>query len=179
MQGLSRAGTQTSNTIIANPPSSAYNPPKTLHFPAGGNGFAHFWVWWNGGNIAKRGAQTSSYLGLNALYYPGTVGTWTSITPISPWLNFNDASGTYPMLACTKSADDVVTLRGLIKSGSVTGGTVMAKLPAACPAPDKQTVFATPSNELMGRFDVMANGDIVLRVGDNTWMALNASYVVN
>ncbi|HSW92206.1 MAG TPA: fibronectin type III domain-containing protein, partial [Candidatus Saccharimonadales bacterium] len=177
MQGLAKAGNNATNTTIATQ-TSAYYPVKPLHFPAGASGFGEFWVW-SDGDIVKRGTQTSSYLGLNALYYPTTVGTWTTITPNSPWVNYNIASGTYPVLACTKASDDVVTIRGLIKGGSVTGGTVMATLPAACPAPDKQTAMVAASYDDTGRVDIMPNGDLTLRLGNTNWFALNMSYVAN
>ena len=177
LQGLARAGNNTSNTTIATPPSTAYNPTKSLHFPAGANGFGEFWVW-SDGDIVKRGPQTSSYLGLNTIYYPSTLGTWTSITPISPWVNYNDAAGSYPQLACTKASDGVVTIRGLIKSGGVTNVTA-AKLPAACTPPDKQTAMVAASYDDVGRVDIMSNGDLIIRDGATNWFALNMSYVAD
>ena len=176
LQGLARAGNNTSNTTIATPPSTAYNPTKSLHFPAGANGFGLFWVW-SDGDIVKRGAQTSSYLGLNTIYYPGSLGTWTSITPLSPWVNYSDAAGSYPQLSCTKASDGVVTIRGLIKNGSVTSGTVLATLPAACTAPSKQTAMVAASYDDVGRVDIMPNGQLILRLGTTNWFALNMSYV--
>lgn len=177
LQGLARAGNNTSNMTIAKPPSSAYYPPKSLHFPAGANGFGEFWVWTDG-DIVKRGAQTSSYLGLNTIYYPTTLGTWTSITPISPWANYNDATGSYPMLACTKASDGVVTIRGLIKNGGVTNITA-AKLPSGCTWPAKQTAMIAASYDDVGRVDIMSNGDLIIRAGTTNWFALNMSYVAD
>ena len=177
LQGLAKAGNNTSNMTIAKPPSSAYYPPKSLHFPAGASGFGLFWVWTDG-DIVKRGAQTSSYLGLNTIYYPTTLGTWTSITPISPWVNYNDATGSYPMLACTKASDGVVTIRGLIKNGGVTNITA-AKLPSTCTWPSKQTAMVAASYDDVGRVDIMPTGDLIIRAGLTNWFALNMSYVAD
>jgi hypothetical protein len=191
MQGLARAGTNTSNTTIFTSPSSAYYPNITassgsLHFPAGGNGYAEFWVWYDG-DVVKRGPQTSSYLGLQALYYPGTSGSWTSI-PFAPstttnpvWVNY---AGSYPNLACTKGSDDVVTIRGLVKSGSTTSSAIIGTLPAACPAPATadgmpRMVMMAPSNDDVGRVDILADGTIRFLAGSNAWLAINMSYLSN
>lgn len=180
LQGLAKAGTTTVNTtmIAMQELGAAYVPPKSLHFPAGGNGMSLFWIWLDG-DLAKRGTQTSSYMGLQALYYPGSTGTWTNVTPTSPWVNYGAASGNYPILQCTKGSDNVVTIRGLIKGGSVTGGTVAATLPAACPGPPVQTVMTTSSYDDIGRVDIMPNRQIIIRNADTNWLALNLSYIVD
>lgn len=180
IQGLAKAGTTTVNTtmIALQELSTSYIPPKSLHFPAGGSGMSLFWIW-SDGDLAKRGAQTSSYMGLQALYYPGSTGTWSTITPVSPWVNYSIPSGSYPILQCTKGSDNVVTIRGLIKSGSVTSGTLLATLPPACPAPDVQSVMTTTSYDDIGRVDIMPNGQLLLRLGNTNWFALNLSYIVD
>ncbi|HJP80969.1 MAG TPA: hypothetical protein VJ841_01060 [Candidatus Saccharimonadales bacterium] len=193
MQGLARAGTNTSNTTIFTLPSSAYYPNITassgsLHFPAGGNGYAEFWVWYDG-DVVKRGPQTSSYLGLQALFYPGTSGSWTPIpfasstttSPNPPWVNY---AGSYPTLACTKGSDDVVTIRGLIKSGTPTTSVEAATLPSACPAPATadgmpRLVMMAASNDDVGRIDITSAGKIYVVAGSTNWIAVNMSYLSN
>lgn len=175
LQGLARAGTTTINTTMLRTTdvSTAYKPPTTLHFAAGGNGFSLFWIWYNAGEITKRGAQTSSYMGLQALWYPGTTGTWSTPTLQNSWVNYGT---NYPTLQYTKASDGVVTVRGLVKSGTATSGTVIANLPAGY-RPSAATIFTNTSNEDYGRVDVNANGDIVFRTGSNAWYALNFSFI--
>lgn len=179
IQGLTRAGTTTNNTtmISLQEMSSSFIPAKALHFPAGGSGMSLFWVWFDG-DLAKRGTQTSSYMGLQALYYPGTVGTWSTPTFVAAnnWANY---AGNYPLLQCTKASDSVVTIRGLVRNGITTSGTVIATLPAACTPPDKQLITMITSNEDVGRIDIMPDGKLTLRLGNATWVALNLSYIAD
>lgn len=177
MQGLSRAGTLTNNTVMnqMSDIDSSYYPPTALHFPAGGSGFSEFWVWYTTGQVAKRGAQTSSYMGLQALYYPGTTGSWSSPTLQNGWVNYG---GSYPTLQYTRDSDKVVTVRGLVKSGTTTGGTVIANLPLGY-RPPGQELFTVASNDDFGRVDVTTSGNIIVQSVDNTWVALNFSFVIN
>jgi hypothetical protein len=173
IQGLAKAGTQTVNTTITTLPNANQRPPKTLHFPAGGSADSNWWVWYNGGEIVKRGAQTSSYLGLQAIYYPGATGTWNTLTPGSSWLN---VGGNYPDLQYTKASDGVVTLRGFIKSGTTTLNTVIATLPVGY-RPSGRGVFAVTTNEAFGRVDVDATGAIIVQSVSNVGLALNLSFI--
>jgi Tfp pilus assembly protein PilE len=175
LQGLARAGTQTSNTAIAYPSgdTTPYRPPKTLHLPAGANGFGFFWIWYSDSEITKRGNQTSSYLGLQALWYPGTVGSWSTPTFQNGWSNYG---GNYPTLQYTKASDGVVTIRGLVKGGTATSGTVIANLPSGYRPPATE-LLATSSNNDLGRVDVTAAGNILFRNGTNSWFAINVSYI--
>jgi Tfp pilus assembly protein PilE len=177
LQGLAKAGTTTSNTTInqLSDINSTYYPPTSLHFPAGGSGFSEFWVWYTSGQVVKRGAQTSSYMGLQALFYPGTAGTWSTATLQNSWANYG---GTYPTLQYTRDSDKVVTIRGLVKSGTATGGTVITNLPLGYRPPGQQ-LMTVASNDDIGRVDVTTSGNIIVQNVDNTWVALNFSYVVN
>ena len=181
LQGLAKAGTTTVNTtmLAMQELSTSYIPPKSLHFPAGGSGMSLFWIWLDG-DLAKRGEQTSSYMGLQALYYPTTTGTWTNVTPTNvtgnTWENYG---GNYPTLQCTKASDSVVTIRGLIRYGNVTSGTQVAVLPANCTPPDKQLIMTTTSYDDLGRVDIMPDGRILVRKGLTNWLALNMSYIAD
>lgn len=176
IQGLARAGTTTSNTIMfaAGGGGVAYRPARTLHFPAGGNGFSLWWVWNTSAEVVKRGAQTSSYMGLQTLYYPGTTGAWSGLTPGNGWANYGGT--TYPALEYTKSADGVVTMRGLVQNGAAN--TVIATLPVGY-RPSARQIFTVPSNELYARVDILANGQISFQTGSSSWVALNLSFVVD
>jgi len=178
IQGLAKAGTTTINTTInqLSDINSSYYPPTSLHFPAGGSGFSLFWVWYTSGQVVKRGAQTSSYMGLQALYYPTTTGTWSSPTFQNSWVNYGGT--TYPLLQYTKDSDKVVTVRGLVKNGVTTTNTIIANLPLGY-RPIASQVFTVASNEDFGRVDITSSGNIIVQSVDNTWVALNLSFIVN
>lgn len=175
MQGLIRAGTQTNNTPIAylNP---AFFPPKSLHFPAGSSSVSLFWLWYADGEVTKRGTQTSTYLGMQALWYPGSTGSWTTIEPDGTWAQY---AGNYPNFQYTKASDGVVTLRGLIKSGPIAATTKLGNLPAGY-RPEAVEVMTTLANEDYARIDIEPDGDLIIRsVSNNTWLALNYSFVAD
>jgi type II secretory pathway pseudopilin PulG len=176
MQGLAKAGTTTANTDInkLGDVSSTYTPPASLILPAGGSGFSEFQVVGSTtGNVQKIGAQTSSYMGLQALFYPGTTGSWTTPTPVSPWVNYG---GGWPTLQYTKASDGVVTVRGLVKSGAT--GAAIITLPAGYLPPARE-LLTVASADLFGRVDILTTGDIILQSGSNTWVELNFSFIPN
>jgi hypothetical protein len=113
-------------------------------------------------------------MGLQTIYYPGTLGTWTPLSLQHGWLNFGTP---YSDLQYTKASDKIVTIRGVVKSGTTLADTVIATLPSGnCPI--TRQVFSVPSNDVYGRVDV-DGCDIKLRSGSNTWLAINISFVVN
>jgi hypothetical protein len=73
--------------------------------------------------------------------------------------------------AFTKTASGIVKLRGLLKSGTTTQGTVLFNLPPGY-RPAKVAMFAARHNTGTGRIDVRTNGDVVYFVGDAGWTSL-------
>jgi hypothetical protein len=176
MQGLAKAGTTTANTNInkLGDVSSTYTPPASLIIPAGGSGWSEFQVVGSTtGEVQKVGAQTSAYMGLQALLYPGATGSWSSPSFQNSWVNYG---GGWPTLQYTKASDGVVTIRGLVKSGTI--GAVIATLPAGY-LPPGQELLAVSSSDLFGRIDIGTNGNIVSQAGSNNWVELNFSYIAN
>lgn len=177
MQGLAKAGTTTLGTVInkLSDVSSSYYPTTQMIFPAGGNGMSQFRVY-TSGDVVKHGTQTSSYMGLQALYYPTTTGTWTSLPFSNSWQNYGSG---FPTLQYTKDSDNVVTIRGLVKSGSVTGGvTIAGPLPAGY-RPPGQALMAVASNDVFGRVDVTTAGNIIVQLVSNAWVDLDFSYIAD
>lgn len=173
LQGTVRAGTQTSNTAIARTSdiSSAYLPPKSLHFPAGSQGTSVFWIWYADGEVTKRGPQSSDYLGIQALWYPSGKGSWQTATLQGAWVNYG---GNYPILQYTKAADGVVTLRGLVQNGSTD--SVIATLPAGY-RPAETALMTSVCSDAYCRYDIQEDGDIVFRSGSTGWVAINQSFI--
>jgi hypothetical protein len=82
-------------------------------------------------------------------------------------------------LQYTKDTDDVVTVRGLVKSGSVTGGVAIAgPLPVGY-RPPGQALMAVVSNDVFGRVDVTTAGNIIVQSVSNAWVELNFSYIAD
>lgn len=75
-----------------------------------------------------------------------------------------------------KTDNGLVSLRGVIASGTVTSGTVLFTLPAEY-RPENANMFVTVSNagasDIIGRVDVMPNGDVVIQDGGNTFLSLD------
>lgn len=176
VQGLAKAGTTTSGTVINqySDVSSSYYPANSMIFPAGGAGFSEFRVQTSGAQV-KWGTQTSSYMGLQALFHPGSTGTWSSPSLQNSWVNYGTG---FPTLQYTKDSDGVVTVRGLVKNGTTTTGTIIANLPTGYRPPGRE-LFVTTSNDAFGRVDIDASGNIMFESGTGGWVSLNFSFVAN
>ena len=102
-----------------------------------------------------------------AMYYAGAAGSWTSLTYSNSWVNFGS---TYSNGKYVKATDGIVTLKGLVKSG--TTGT-MSTLPAGS-RPKTRLVFHTIANDQFARIDIDASGNIiVVTLSSNTWLTLD------
>ena len=179
IQGLAKAGTAGAVINQLSDVSSTYYPATYHMFPAGANGWADYQIS-TGGSVQERGSPSTTYMGLQALYYPGSVGTWTSPTLQNGWVNYGSG---WTNLQYTKAADGVVTVRGLVKSGTTTGGTTIATLPSGY-LPPAQELFATTSTtssaDVFGRVDVTTGGNIIFQSGgSNLWFAVYFSYIPN
>lgn len=173
VQGLAKAGTVGAVINQMGDVSSTYYPPGHLMFPAGANGWADFQIN-TAGALQERGSPSTTYLGLQALYYPGSAGTWSSPTLQNGWVNYGSGWAT---LQYTKASDGVVTVRGLIKSGTTTGGTVIANLPAGY-RPPGQELFATIANaDIFARVDVTTSGNIIIQSGTNGYFGVYFSFL--
>lgn len=170
-------GTTTSNTVIADLPS-ALQPGKYYHFMGGApsNQYVHYAID-SPGSIVARGFS-SSWQAFANIIYPSSFTGWTywpegggSGQLQSGWLNY---SSTYPYASYTKAADGIVSLRGLIKSGSISSGSVIANLPAGY-RPAERQIFDVVNNGGFARVDVLPTGDITINTGvtSNGWLGLN------
>lgn len=171
VNGLIRNGTATSNAIIANLPAG-YNPPQYAIFPGADTGttFSAFGV--NGTTVVARGLYTS-YISTQAMYYPSSYNGWSYFSGASTspynlsngWTWYNSPG--YGIPQYTKQ-DGIVTVKGLIKNGTNTNGTVIANLPVGY-RPIKKMIFpalgAASGNGGHTRLDVATNGNITIEGG--------------
>lgn len=157
---------------IANVPTSSpdltVSPKLIIPFRAGCNGYV-------GVNIdtalTTRGQCMGSAVFAQTMYYPNAAApSWTTMTLKNSWVVFNATSNATPQY--TKASDNVVTLKGLIKSGSTTNGVVLFTLPAGY-RPAATLTFASMCNDLPCRIDIQADGDVLGRGVDAGWTTLS------
>ena len=125
--------------------------------------------------------STTSWNSINSIFYRNDLDpTWYNLTFANSWVNF---AGGYSNASCSVSTDGVVTLRGLIKSGTATSATTVANLPASCPKPAKRSVFLAASiksaggdaNQVAARVDVLPSGAVMFYHdgnASNRWLSL-------
>jgi hypothetical protein len=97
-----------------------------------------------------------------------TTTAWAAPTLLNSWANFGSGHAE----AAYRIIDGIVYLRGTISGGTATAGTVLFTLPTGF-RPASRLLFATISSTALGRVDVLANGDVEIRLGSSTFLVLN------
>lgn len=95
--------------------------------------------------------------------------TWADLVLENSWVEF---SSSYFLPQFTKTNNGFVVLRGRIKSGTTTGGTVMFNLPAGF-RPELIVTIDTVSNNAIATFHIEPNGDATIQTGSNASFALD------
>lgn len=171
LQGLATGGTMTNDTIIARLPSNLL-PSLYMHIPAANNNYSLIGISPTLGAItAKSGLTSNGYLATQAIYYPASVGTWTNIPLSNGWATYD--ANTFSTPQCIKASDGLVSLKGLIRSGTATAGTVIGTLPVNCRPNTARGLFGVASNAAYGRLDVYPTGELVINAGSNAWFSLD------
>lgn len=83
------------------------------------------------------------------------------------WVNFGS---TFRDAGYWRDAAGVVHILGTVKSGTID--TVMFTLPAGF-RPSETLLFSVPSNAAFGYVEVQGDGDVICKVGDNTFVGLD------
>ncbi|NCQ53944.1 hypothetical protein COV88_02685 [Candidatus Saccharibacteria bacterium CG11_big_fil_rev_8_21_14_0_20_41_19] len=165
-KGLVKSGVVTDSTVIATLPDGAY-PSEYHHVPehnTGGSGFIGIYT---NGIQAKGGGN--GYLSLQSIFYPASFTNWTNMSLQNSWVYYGTP---YSYPSYTKSSDGIVTLHGLIKSGTMTSGLVIANLPVGY-RPARTVLSSCVSVGAASRVDISAAGDIIYRSGSNGWYSLD------
>lgn len=168
-QGLVKNGTYTNPTTIAALPTDR-RPAGYTHIPAASAANFNYTAF--ASSIQAKGINGSqTYYSLQGMYYPSSFSGWTNLTMQNGWVSF-DAGG-HPTPQYTKSNDKVVTLKGMIKSGTNTPGTIITNLPVGF-RPKERICIATAGNAAHARVDVLPNGDVIIvhTVG-SSWLSLD------
>ena len=91
-------------------------------------------------------------------------------TLLNNWVNYGDGFATS---GYWKDSDNQVHLRGLIKSGTVSDGTVIFTLPQGFRPLQKEIFIVFISGGGFGRVDVNDNGNVVAKVVNATYTSLS------
>jgi hypothetical protein len=169
LKGLLGGGTSASLPFINLPP--AIKPGQDMYLPAeSGNAF---------GDMAISSVNSwivpphfsSSWISMQAMYYPASYAGWSNLTLQGGWSFYG---GVYTTPQYTKSTDGMIVVKGFIKGGTITAGTVVATLPVGY-RPLQTIMISDVAWDYYARWDIQPNGNIVAQyIGNNGWASMNA-----
>lgn len=168
IQGLARYGSTTAYSDAFTLPSG-YAPGNQDVYPANSPAVGSMYLK-TGGTIGYRGTGGNGYWSLQAMYYPGASGSWSTPALQNGWVQYG---GGYSSSQYTKNTDGIVSLRGIIKSGTVTSGTTIFTLPSGY-RPTNIVICSEITNpDAYARVDVYPDGRVMTREGVNAgWLSL-------
>jgi len=90
-------------------------------------------------------------------------------TLLNSWVQFGSGFrfGQY-----NKAKNNVVTLRGMVRSGTATVGTIIFTLPVGY-RPAFEEIFAVVSDDAFGQIRVDVNGNVKIHTGTNAWISFS------
>jgi type II secretory pathway pseudopilin PulG len=166
IEGLAGGGVTTNGTPAFGLPAG-YAPPTSDIYSARGDGFDAMEIT-PSSYVDTRGVPTNGYWSLQSMWWPGANPNWTAPALQNGWVRY---SVNYSNAEYIKGSDGIVNLRGLIKGGNVTNGTVIASLPVGFrPKNDiicTETTYDPTNSSGYARIDVTSTGDIIAREGVN------------
>lgn len=165
VKGLVKNGTTTSGTPIATLPAGT-RPAEYYHLGNDNNNVFGFTSLDSSGNIIVK-SGLNGYLSLQSMTYPASYTGWVSLTLQNGWLYYGSPFTT-PQY--TKSADGLVSLKGLINTGTV--GATVATLPVGY-RPTGRVLYGNVSYGLYSRVDIDSSGNIIAVAGNNGWFSLD------
>ncbi|NTW61533.1 hypothetical protein HGB24_02515, partial [Candidatus Saccharibacteria bacterium] len=164
----SNSSTQNDQNIASVPTNIA---PSEYHDIAEYNcaGFGETAISIDGMIKSKVSSSSTTCLSLVMMYYPSSYSGWKNMILQNGWLAYQSGTAT-PQY--TKSSDGIVTLHGLIKSGSTSQCNIIATLPVGY-RPSSRLLFGTVANLAFSRIDLDSAGNIWYCSGSNVWLSLN------
>jgi type II secretory pathway pseudopilin PulG len=179
-RGLVRSGTVADGTDIVTLPAGS-RPAEYAHFVNVNSNAAGLVGIQSTGPIEAKGGG-NSYLGMNTMFYPSGRATgatcttqWCNLTLQNSWVHYGSPQS---VPQYTKSADGVVVLKGLVRSGATS--QVMATLPANY-CPKEQLLLTVATAVGWGRVDITSGaagtGCTITNVGgvvSTTWTSFDA-----
>lgn len=167
-KGLVKGGTNVNATTITTLPVGQRALEYT-HVPASSNALFNYTAFAD--LIHAKGLPGAvDYYALQAMFYPTLTG-WNTLTLQNNWVVFDDTG--HSRNRYRKGADGIVTVKGLIKNGTLTAGTTVATLPPGF-RPKERLCFASVAGAAHARFDVLPDGQIIISSGANSgWSSLD------
>jgi hypothetical protein len=179
IQGLVKNGVVTDGTqIITNLPAAA-RTGEYLHVPdyTSGAGPGYVGIDPANGVVAKGNGNANGWMNVNAMFNPASMSAgWTNLGLMNGWVPYPG----YASPQFIKGSDNIVMVKGLIKSGTVADGTVIGCLPAGYWPKDRVLIQGGIANTKAVRWDIrQTDGCIEIYNGDVGWSSLDAiSFVV-
>lgn len=99
----------------------------------------------------------------------GPTGNWRDAAMLNNWVRL-DTNWNIPGYRMLPGS--LVELRGVIKGGTISGGTPVLNLPIGY-RPTLRQLNVCVSSDAIGRIDVSSNGDVYVTVGSTTWASLD------
>ncbi|MNH49901.1 hypothetical protein D3C73_14940 [compost metagenome] len=172
VQGLIRNGVMTNGTqMVTGLPAL---PSKYQHVVARNNGaFGFIGIDQTTGIVAK-GIGNNGYHSINTMYYPGSVtpSGWQTPALQNGWVTY-DGGAFFATPQYIKGSDNIVRMKGIIKSGNTANGTVVLNLPAGY-RPKERVLSTSVCADAYCRVDILPNGDVELYLTSATWTTLDS-----
>lgn len=171
IQGLVNPGTTTAGTAFASLPAAQQSNSRYYHIAVDncGTGSGIYLL-----NQLFKSNGGNCWHSSQFMYYPDGVGTWTDMTLQNGWVEY---SASYrPQY--TKAADGVVTLRGLVKSGTTGCVVTVTNLPSGYRPLRAQAFIGYQAVSGTMAVYIYADGNVRLCTTENTYNSLdNISFI--
>ncbi len=169
IKGLVGNGTTTDGTPIITIPTS-YTSDQYLHVASTSNNTFDDIGVDTSGNIVPKGNALNAYKSLQISFLSPGYATWNALTLQSGWI-------AYPGFATpsyAKTADGMVSVKGLMYGGNTTAGLIIANLPTGY-RPKEMHIFEEACANTYCRVDVWPNGNIIQNGGmQSGWSSLDS-----
>ena len=169
IQGLLANGNRANGTPIFTIPANL-RPSLYQHHASRSGTFSHLGISADVGLLAK-GDGSGAY-SINASYLPNTYNAWGNLSLQNGWTWYEYSGGMFSTPQFTKEADNLVSLKGLIRSGSTAYDSVITTLPAGF-RPSNRILYTTVNNGVYARIDIMPSGQVRFMSSSNAWLSLD------
>lgn len=169
--GLATPGSRADGMTVSNLPAG-YAPPYYLHLPAASGGALPGDAYIGIDSALRDKGAGLGWLSFEGMWQPtANNAQFNSMALSNSWVPYG---GAFSPPGYTRSADGLVSLRGLIKSGGTANGTVLTQLPPGN-RPAQTLIFEVANGGHYARIDVTMEGYVIVREGvTNDWLALDA-----
>jgi hypothetical protein len=170
LQGLIKSGTTTAGTVLFTLPSGS-RPQSDIMLPvAANNSYGSIDVQSDGDVVVR--VASSTWTSLSGVVFPTTT-SWSAPSLGNSWVDYG---GAFAGAGYYKDGSGVVHLRGLVKDGTTTQGTVIFTLPVGS-RPAYDLIFPVPSSggsDSYGAVDIKSSGDVWIRgLAGSTYLSLS------